>query len=165
MAECNLCGFPVGSDGCNAQHFTAEEIHEMQTAPVKRRLSSAERAARQMAVGILRAVDSGLLDSRSMAADGLLSWADMHFNVSDGSGIKKLRDEETKISGDHAPVPVKKRSDFIRGYCCAVSVLLRENGRNTLTDSLLRQCGSPQDIIASADESDQMEFRKAGMLP
>jgi hypothetical protein len=90
MAECNLCGYPVGSDACNAQHG----LREVRVAPKR-----------------------------------------------------------------------PKRNDFIRGYCCAVSVLLRENGRNTLTDSLLRQCGSPADITASADESDLMEFRKAGMLP
>lgn len=111
MAECDLCGYPVGSDRCNANHFT---------------------------LGLCAA-----------------------------SGCESKTMPESTVCAKHAgrSLPRAKRSDFIRGYCCAVSVLLRENGRNTLTDSLLRQCGSPQDIIASADESDLMEFRKAGMLP
>ena len=165
MAECNLCGFPVGSDACNAAHGLKEEV----VKPKPRRLSSAERAARQMAVGILRAVDSGLLDSRSMAADGLLSWADMHFNVSDGSGVKKLREEEAKASGDHMPVPIAKKDEskrhFVRGFCCATSVLLRENGHNTLTLSLFRQAGTKAQIQANADEYDLEIFREHGLLP
>ena len=49
-------------------------------------------ASHKMAVGILRAIDSGLLDSRSMAADALLSWADITYGVNDGTGVKRLRE-------------------------------------------------------------------------
>lgn len=52
---------------------------------------------RNMAIGILRAVDAGRLDSRSMAADALLIWTANHYGVSDGSGIKLLRAETDDV--------------------------------------------------------------------
>lgn len=48
-------------------------------------------AAEPLAIAVLRLVDRNVLDSRSPAADALLSWADMRFNVVDGTGIAKLR--------------------------------------------------------------------------
>lgn len=59
-------------------------------------------ATKAMAVGILRAVDAGRLDSRSMASDALLSWTSIHFDVNDGSGIKRLRDETGDVRLDDA---------------------------------------------------------------
>ena len=58
------------------------------------------QAAKAMAVGILRAVDAGRLDSRSAAGDALLSWTDIHYGVSDGSGVKRLRDETGDVRLD-----------------------------------------------------------------
>ncbi len=89
MAECDLCGYPVGSNRCNANHGLTEELVKLKP----------------------------------------------------------------------------KRNDFIRGYYCAVSVFIRENGRNTITDSLFRQGGKVKDILASADESDLATFRECGLLP
>ncbi len=94
MSECDLCGFPVGSDACNAKHFATRDLYEPPPAPVN-----------------------------------------------------------------------PKRNDFIRGYYCAVSVFIRENGRNTVTDSLFRQGGKVKDILANADESDLATFRECGLLP
>lgn len=48
-------------------------------------------AAEPLAIAVLRLVDRHILDSRSPAADALMSWADMRFNVVDGTGIAKLR--------------------------------------------------------------------------
>lgn len=48
-------------------------------------------AAEPLAIAVLRLVDRNVLDSRSPAADALMSWADMRFRVMDGSGIAKLR--------------------------------------------------------------------------
>ncbi len=98
MSECDLCGFPVGSDACNAKHFTPQELA---APPPKRK----------------------------------------------------------------GPLSDAGRKGFIRGYYCAVSVFIRENGRNTVTDSLFRQGGKPEDVERYADSSDVETFRECGLLP
>lgn len=65
--------------------FAAYEKATMRSSPLL------GMAAEPMAIAVLRLVDAGHLDSRSAASDALLSWADMRFNVMDGSGIAKLR--------------------------------------------------------------------------
>ncbi len=57
------------------------------------------------------------------------------------------------------------KSDFIRGYYCAVAALLKEEGRNTSSESLFRQGGSEKEMVENADEIDLETFRHYGLLP
>lgn len=52
-----------------------------------------------------------------------------------------------------------------RGYFCAVSVLIRENGRDTNSDSLFSAGGGVERALACADAQDIEVFRQHGLLP
>jgi hypothetical protein len=92
MAECNLCGFPVGSDACNASH-----------------------------------------------------------------GLKEVRVAPKK--------PKSTIGEFIRGYYCAVAVLIKEHGCGTEAESLFRQGADRESVLKHADPSDIAVFREHGLLP
>jgi hypothetical protein len=53
----------------------------------------------KMAIGILRAVDSGTLDTRSMAADAMFCWAAQQAREAGykGHAVTWLREQEQKI--------------------------------------------------------------------
>ncbi len=59
-----------------------------------------------------------------------------------------------------------RRSEFTRGYYCAVAVMLREDGSvTTSVRSLFNQGGDEKTIFAAADADDIELFREYGLLP
>lgn len=112
MSECPLCGFPVGSNACNAAHFRVCVEPGCNKAPMQGGTTCAKHAGRRL------------------------------------------------------PPVDKKRKDFIRGYYCAVSVLLREQGVvGTSTRSLFNQGASIEAVLAYADEYDLALFRTYKLIP
>lgn len=56
------------------------------------------------------------------------------------------------------------KADFIRGYYCAVAVLLKEEGLNTHSESLFRQGGSKAAILLCADKQDIETMKQHGLF-
>jgi uncharacterized paraquat-inducible protein A len=69
------------------------------------------QATDTLAIAVLRAIDGGLIRTRTPVADALENWAANRFQVSDGSGIAKLRTLADPVPQDQCfrcQIPVAK---------------------------------------------------------